>query len=89
MRHVNEDERALLQHVERWGSDGYPVSTHAGRRNRWRWSFRSLGSPTLYKTKRETIAALERFLDVLREALGEEAQARALEEQARRRLTAD
>lgn len=74
-RKLNEDERGLLTHLSRWGVDGYPVRKLG---KRWTWDFRSLKSPTLYRTQREAIEAFERFHDVLIEASGEEAYARAV-----------
>lgn len=66
-RGITEDERALLAHVTRWGSDGYPI-TRRGRS----WyidSFRSVrGFPTSFKTKREATAQFEKFLDILIDA---------------------
>lgn len=67
MRGISEDERALMSHISRWGSDGYPVRK-TGRG--WTWGpWRSIqGPPTVFKTKREAVAMFERFLDVLLEA---------------------
>jgi len=58
MTPLSEDEYALLNHVMRWGSGGYPID-RIGRR--WAWSdWRGVrGSPILYKTKREAVAAFE------------------------------
>jgi len=76
---MTEDERALVTHVTRWGSDGYPVHKVGSRH--WTWDFRSIaGPPVLFKTKREAVASFERFMEVLHEALREEAQARAVAE---------
>lgn len=80
MRKVTEDERTLLNHVTMFGSDGYPV-TKLGRV--WVWGTEAVkGPPTVFKTKREAVASFEAFLDVLRDALGEEARERALRERA-------
>ncbi len=81
MRGLSDDERALVTHVSRFGSDGYPVRKLTKSRC-WVWGdFRSVkGPPTTFKTKREAVASFEAFLDVLHEALGEEAQARAIAE---------
>jgi hypothetical protein len=76
-RPVTESERRLLAHVSLFGSDGYPVRK-CGRSWHWDAAFGVPGAPTVYRTKREAIAAFERFLDVLREALGTEARAKAL-----------
>jgi len=69
VRGVTEDERALLNHVIRWGSDGYPVSKVGSRH--WSWGpWRSVnGPPCVFPTKREAVASFERFLDILRDAL--------------------
>lgn len=68
-RGLSEDERALLTHLSRFGSDGYPVVKLISRRG-WVWEdWRSVrGAPTVYKTKREAVAAFERFYAVLRDA---------------------
>lgn len=60
MRGITEDEKALLNHVVRWGSDGYPIRK-AGRQ--WTWGpFLSVqGPPVLFKTKREAVASFEAF----------------------------
>ena len=75
-RPVTEDERALLQHVSRWGSDGYPVQK---LKSRWTWGpWRSVkGPPTTFRTKREATASFELFLDLVRIAIGREALDRA------------
>lgn len=73
---LHEDERALVQHVGMWGLDGYPVAK-LGRGWIWR-DWRSVrGSPIVYKTKRDAVAAFERWMDLARMRLGEEAYARA------------
>lgn len=55
---LTDDEAALLYHVMRWGSTGYPIA-RLGRK----WSIQSFrswkGFPVLYKTKREAIAQFE------------------------------
>lgn len=68
MRGITEDERALVQHVGRWGSDGYPVQK-VGRH--WvQRDWRSVkGPPCVYKTKREAVAQFEAFHEVLLDAL--------------------
>ncbi len=67
LRGLTEDERALLTHLSRFGSDGYPVRK-LGRE--WTWGpWRSVsGPPTLFKTKREAVASFERFYDILVDA---------------------
>lgn len=71
IRRISEDEKALLTHTTMFGSDGYPIRK-LGRG--WYWDFRSLSAPEVYKTKRECLAAFERFIDVLVDASGENAQ---------------
>ena len=76
MRHITEDERALLNHVSMFGSDGYPI-----RKLKSCWiveDWRSVkGAPTTYKTKRAATAHFEAFIDVLIGALGEGSRAEA------------
>lgn len=77
-RPVTEAERALLTHVSMFGSDGYPVRKLV---RGWSWGTDAVkGPPTVFKTKRAAVDSFEAFLDVLRDALGAEAQARALAE---------
>ena len=68
MRGITEDEKALVQHIGRFGSDGYPVRKY-GRV----WlieAWRSVpGFPCVFKTKRAAVAQFERFFDVLLDAL--------------------
>jgi hypothetical protein len=61
---LEEHEGRFLDHMMRWGSDGYPVRK-AG--HSWIWDdFCGVrGSPKVYKTKRETVAAIERYIDIL------------------------
>ena len=68
MRGITEDERALVDHICRWGSDGYPVRK-LGRR--WTWGpWRDVkGPPTVFKTKREAVASFEAFHEILLDAL--------------------
>ena len=63
---LTQNERQFLNHMSMWGSDGYPVSKI---RSRWHWhEFYSInGAPTVYKTKREAVAAVEAYLDILRD----------------------
>lgn len=67
MRGITEDEKQLLGHITRWGSDGYPIRKH-GRQ--WTWGpFLSVqGPPCLFRTKREAIASFEAFERVLIDA---------------------
>lgn len=65
LRGLSEDERALMTHILMWGSDGYPVQKQ-GRY--WGWSFRSLASGKLYRTKREAVHNFEAYHDILIDA---------------------
>jgi hypothetical protein len=68
MRGLSDDERALLAHVGRWGSDGYPVRKF--RSGKWTWGpWRGVnGPPTVFRTKGEAVASFEAFLGVLVDA---------------------
>ncbi len=68
MRGITEDERALLQHITRWGSDGYPI--HKLSRG-WTWGpWRSVkGPPVIYKTKKEAVASFEAYENILIDAI--------------------
>ena len=61
---LSESESAFLSHMMRWGSDGYPV---AERGSKWFWDefFGVRGAPGSYKTKREAMAAIETYIDIL------------------------
>ncbi len=74
-RPITEDERALIQHITMWGSDGYPINKWSSG---WTWGpWRGVkGPPTVFKTKREAAASFEAFERVLIDALGEEARLR-------------
>jgi hypothetical protein len=66
MNHANltESENRFLSHNVRWGSDMYPAQK-AG--SRWMWAeFCGVkGSPVIYKTKRECVAAIEAYIEML------------------------
>lgn len=80
---LSKDERALMNHVSRWGSDGYPVSK-LGRKWQWHDSHGVKGAPVLYTTKRAAVEAFERYMDLLREREGAWAQWHAMMENAER-----
>ncbi len=66
MRGITEDEKDLLTHWSRFGSDGYPIKK-LGRG--WYWSYRSIeGPPTIFRTKREAVRSFEAFVDILLDA---------------------
>jgi hypothetical protein len=58
LKPLTDDEAALLYHVTTYGAPGYPVEK-IGRRWQWRSWRGVLGSPIVYRTKREAIAAFE------------------------------
>ncbi len=65
---VTADERDLLTHVSRWGSDGYPVKRVGSRH--WSWSYRdSINTPAVYKTKREAVASFEAYHSMILDRL--------------------
>ena len=63
MSTLTDDERDLLAHIIRWGSDGYPIRR---LRRGWTWSYRGIqGPPVVFKTKREAVAPFEAFKAIL------------------------
>lgn len=61
LRPLTDDEAALVCHVERWGSDGYPIEKIC---KSWQIvAFRSWpGYPTVYKTKKAAAEQFRRWL---------------------------
>ena len=68
MRGLTDDERRLLGHVTRWGSDGYPIRKLS--HGKWIWGpFLSVNGPSVcFATKREAVASFEAFEHVLIDA---------------------
>lgn len=65
---LSEPEHCWLKHMQRWGSDGYPV---AKRGRKW-WvdqAFGAGGCPSPFKTKRDAIAFCDRYLQLLLDKL--------------------
>ncbi len=64
---LSKSENDFLGHIGMWGSDAYPVRKL--KCGRWVWSdfWGVKGAPTLYKTKRDCVAAIEAYLDILRD----------------------
>lgn len=83
MSPITESERALMGHISMWGSAGYPVSK-LGRGWVWREAFGVSGSPKVYRTKREAVAAFEGWMELYRIRAGQEAYERAMAEQGAR-----
>ena len=60
---LSDDEAALIYHVQRWGSDGYPIE-RVGRSWHWR-DWRSVrGAPVSYRTKTAATSAFEAWYDL-------------------------
>ena len=75
MEILTTDERDLMTHISRWGSDGYPIRK---LKRGWIWEYRGIkGPPLIFKTKRESIQSFEAFHRTLLERLGAIAKARA------------
>jgi hypothetical protein len=68
MRGITENEKDLLNHISRWGSDGYPIRKVG--KGKWIWFefFGVKGAPTVYGTKREAVTAFEKFYQILLDA---------------------
>lgn len=72
VRGLSADEQTLMVDLRHWGADAYPIDKVGSR---WTWSFRSICSPQVFRTKREAVASFEAYREVLREALREMRQA--------------
>ena len=55
---LSEDEAALMCHITRWGSSGYPIQ-RVGRRWHWIDCLGVRGSPISYRTKKAATEAFE------------------------------
>lgn len=69
MRGITDNEKELLGHISKWGSDGYPVRKVGAGKWIWFEFFGCKGAPTVYKTKREAFQAFEAYQDILLDAL--------------------
>ena len=68
MRGITEDEKDLLTHWSRFGSDSYPVKKLG---KGWHWSYRDIkGPPKVFRTKWEAVASFEAFINILIAAKG-------------------
>lgn len=76
---LSENERALMTHISRFGSDGYPVHK-LGKKWVHGDAFGVRGSPIVFKTKKEAVASFEAWHAMARERYGFEAQQRTLKE---------
>jgi hypothetical protein len=61
---LTEGENQFLQHMQRWGSEGYPVSK-LGRKWQFERAFGAGGSPILYTTKTLAVKAVEAYVEIL------------------------
>ena len=61
---LTQAENDFLRHMSMFGSDGYPVKK-VGRNWQWMEFWGVKGAPTTYKTKRECVAAIEKYIDIL------------------------
>jgi len=62
---LSQAEADFYRHMERWGSEGYPILKR--KPGHWTWhEFCGVrGAPSPYKTKRAATAAIELFLSIL------------------------
>lgn len=63
---IDANELQFLQHISRWGSDGYPVA----KRGRSWWfdrMFNAGGCPSPFKTKRAAFEFVENYCSILRD----------------------
>ena len=66
IQNLTQAESDFMTHMGRWGSDGYPVRK-VGRNWHWIEFWGVKGAPTVYKTKRDAVKAIEAYLDILRD----------------------
>lgn len=62
---LSEAESNFLQHMTRWGSDGYPIRKVGKRHWIWEECLGVSGPLTVFHTKGAAYEAIERYLDVL------------------------
>lgn len=62
---LSESEDNFLGHMMMWGSAGYPIRKVGSGRWIWDEFWGVKGAPTVYKTKRDAFASVERYIDVL------------------------
>ena len=61
---MTQAEQDFLRAITMWGSDAYPVLKV---KNGWIWNefWGVEGAPTVFKTKRACVEAIERYIQVL------------------------
>jgi hypothetical protein len=64
MNMLTENEQMFLNHMIRWGSDGYPVQK-VGRQWKWIVFYGCHVMATTYKTKKAAVAAIEAYITLL------------------------
>lgn len=66
---LTERESFMLNHIMRWGSDGYPVQKVGSRH--WSWAYGSGNDthqcPVVFPTKKQAVSSFEAHLDILRD----------------------
>jgi len=65
---LTEGENQFMQHMSRFGSDGYPVRQY-GRKWAFEKAFGAGGSPVMYPTKKAASGAVEAYMDILRDRI--------------------
>lgn len=55
---LNADENQLVTHISRWGSTGYPVHPVGSA---WSWSFLTLNTPLLFRSKKAASQDFEEY----------------------------
>lgn len=61
---LTQAEHDWLQHMIRWGAEGYPVQ-RVGRKWHWVEAWGIKGAPCVYRTKRAAMAACAAYEDIL------------------------
>lgn len=61
---MTKPEQDFMRHMSMHGSAGYPVQK-IGRGWHWMDFWGVKGAPVVYKTKREAVAAVKRYIDIL------------------------
>lgn len=75
---LSEDERSLLIHISRWGSEGWPI--HKVGSHHWVWGpFLSIkGAPVVFKTKKAACESFEKYYNSVLARHGEDARRKAV-----------
>ena len=64
---LNQAENDFLRHITMWGSAAYPTQKVGNGKWIWREFWGVKGAPTVYKTKKACVEAIERYMDILRD----------------------